>query len=128
MQYLLLDKSSRQVAIQAVLTAPDGYVCEVKSATRTTEQNKLLWAILRDVSSQVIWHGRKLTCEEWKDIFTATLKQQESIPGIDGGFVILGRSTRNMTKNEIADLIELIYAFGSMQEVKWKEPQVLKIE
>lgn len=89
---------------------------------RTLDQNAKLWPMLTDVSRQVEWHGETLTHEEWKDVFTAALKKQKAIPGIDGGFVVLGAHTSRMDKHEFVDLIELIYAFGAEQGVAWSEP------
>lgn len=89
---------------------------------RTVDQNRLLWAVLTDVSRQVEWHGQRLTKENWKDIFTAALKRQQVVPGIDGGFVVLGTSTSRMSKQEFSELIELIYAFGAEHGVEWSEP------
>ena len=89
---------------------------------RTLDQNALLWVVLTDISRQVEWHGQKLTKENWKDIFTAALKQQQVVPGIDGGFVVLGTSTSRMTKQEFSELVELAYAFGTEQGVEWSEP------
>lgn len=103
------------------MTAPDGYVCTISEDKRTLMQNAKLWPMLYDVSSQVDWYGEKLTAEEWKDVFTAALKKQKVVPGIDGGFVVCGQSTSKMGKKEFADLIEIIYAFGSDKGVKWSE-------
>lgn len=89
---------------------------------RSLDQNALLWAVLTDVSRQVEWHGHRLTKENWKDIFTAALKRQQVVPGIDGGFVVLGTSTSRMSKQEFSELIELIYAFGAEHGVEWSEP------
>lgn len=74
---------------------------------------------MTDLSRQVIWHGQKLTKEEYKDLLTAGLKKQKAVPGIDGGFVMIGASTSNMTKEEMSDLIALAHAFGDEREVKW---------
>ena len=96
-------------------------VC-IQEMTRTLEQNARMWATLTDISEQVVWHGLKLTPEEWKHVFTATLKGQKTVPNLDGtGFVILGQSTRTMSKKEFSNLLELAYAFGAEQGVKWSE-------
>lgn len=87
--------------------------------TRSIEQNKRMWAMLRDVSQQVVWHGQKLADTEWKDIFTAALKRQKVVPGIDGGFVVLGTSTRSMTVADMGGLMELMEAFGAEQGVRF---------
>lgn len=95
---------------------------------RSDSQNRLLWAILRDVSEQVVWYGKKLSSDDWKQVFTAGLKRQTAVPGIDGGFVMLGSSTSRMNKREFSDLVELIYAFGSDQQVAWSDPALRAYE
>lgn len=98
------------------------FVVEVKPLTRTLEQNAKLWATLTDVSEQVNWHGQKLTPEDWKHVFSAALNQQRVVPNIDStGFVVLGQSTSKMTVRQMADMIELINAFGAEHGVKFKD-------
>lgn len=98
------------------------FVVEVKPLTRTLEQNAKLWAVLADVSEQVNWHGQKLTPEDWKHVFSAALNQQRVVPNIDStGFVVLGQSTSKMTVRQMADMIELINAFGAERNVNFKE-------
>ncbi|WP_334320390.1 recombination protein NinB [Gilliamella apicola] len=97
-------------------------VVSIQEMTRTLEQNARMWATLTDISEQVVWHGLKLTPEEWKHVFTATLNGQKTVPNIDGtGFIILGQSTRVMSKKELSNLLELAYAFGAERDVKWSE-------
>lgn len=107
--------------IEAIRRAPEGFVVEIKEPTRNLEQNAKLWAMLSEVA-HLDWHGNKLTPEEWKDVFTAALKRQKVVPGIDGGFVVLGTRTSRMGKREFAELIELIYAFGAQNGVVFKDP------
>jgi hypothetical protein len=78
--------------------------------------------MLTDVSRQVEWYGQQLAPEDWKHVFSASLKQQRAVPGLDGGFVVLGQSTSRMTIREMSDLIELMLAFGSERGVKWSDP------
>ncbi len=87
--------------------------------TRSWLQNRRMWAMLRDVSQQVDWHGQRLHDSEWKDVFTAALKRQKVVPGIDGGFVVLGSSTSRMTVAEMGELMELMEAFGAQQGVRF---------
>lgn len=98
------------------------FVVEVKPLTRTLEQNAKLWAMLTDVSEQVNWHGQRLTPEDWKHVFSAALNQQRVVPNIDStGFVVLGQSTSKMTVRQMADMIELINAFGAEHGVRFKD-------
>ena len=119
--FILAHQLAKKNASNAVLEAPEGYVVTIRKPTRTILQNNRLWALLTDVSKQVDWYGKKLTPEEWKDVFTAALKKQDVVPGIDGGFVVLGRSTSNMNKSEMVELQELISAFGSDKNIKWSD-------
>ena len=96
-------------------------VLEIKRETRTLEQNAKLWPMLTDVSRQVNWYGRNLSEQNWKDIFTAALKGSDTVPGIDGGFVVLGLHTSSLNKKAFSNLIELIYAFGAEKGVEWSE-------
>lgn len=119
--FFLVHQQARQNALRCVSQAPEGYVVEVKPKTRTLEQNARMWAMLGDVSRQVEWYGKKLTPENWKDIFSAALKKQEVVPGIDGGFVVMGQSTSKMTIKEMTDLQELMGAFCADKGVEWSE-------
>ena len=76
-----------------------------------------MWALLRVISARVVWYGQHLTAEEWKDVFTAGLKKQRVVPGLDGGFVILGARTSEFSKDEMAQMQELIEAFAVERDV-----------
>jgi hypothetical protein len=108
--------------MQAICDAKDGAVVEIRPDTRSLGQNARLWSMLTDVSRQVDWYGEKLSPECWKTMFTASLRKQKSVPGIDGGFVVLGDRTSRMTKAEFSDLMELISAFGAERGVEFNEP------
>jgi hypothetical protein len=96
---------------------------EIRPARRSTEQNSKLWAMLNEVATQVEWYGQHLSPEEWKHVFTASLKKQRVVPGIDGGFVVLGLSTSRMSKAELSELIELILAFGAERGVDFQDSE-----
>ena len=87
---------------------------------RSLEQNRMMWANLEDIAQQVVWYGVKLTKDEWKDVLTAALKKQKVVPGIEGGFVVIGARTSTMNVAEMTELIELSTAFGTQQGVKFR--------
>lgn len=100
-----------------------GWVVKISPPTRSLEQNARLWAQLGDIASQVEWYGKRLTPEDWKHVFTASLRKLAVVPNLDGtGFVALGLSTSRMTKRELGDLIDLMTAFGNEHGVRWTEP------
>jgi hypothetical protein len=105
------------------LIAGHRFELEIRPERRSTEQNAKLWAMLGEVSKQVDWYSQRLTPEEWKHVFSASLKKQRVVPGLDGGFVVLGLSTSRMSKAELSELIELIMAFGAERGVEFREPE-----
>lgn len=119
--FVFAHQQARDLAAHLCRNAPAGYVCTIQEPSRSLDQNAKLWALLTDVSQQVDWYGQKLTQEEWKDVFSASLKKQKVVPGIDGGFVVCGQRTSKMGKKEFGDLIELIYAFGVTHDVQWSD-------
>ena len=117
----VLSETSRRHAMTALVNAPDGMEVIIQQRKRTLPQNDKLHAVLRDISEQVVWYGEKLSVDEWKIILSASWKKQSVKRGIDGGFVVMGVSTSGMNKAELSELVELAYAFGSEQGVKFSE-------
>lgn len=103
--------------------APVGTRVEFKASKRTLPQNDRMWAMLTDIATQLPWHGIKLSPDDWKLIFLDALKREvRAVPSIDGtGFVNLGRSSSDLSKEEMSDLMELMTAFGSEHGVKFNE-------
>lgn len=97
---------------------------EIRPEKRSDAQNRRLWAMLADISAQVEWHGKKLGAEDWKAVFTASLRSMNVVPNLDNtGFVVLGQSTSRMTKAEMCELQELMEAFGAEKAVKFRAPE-----
>jgi hypothetical protein len=119
--FFLVHQEARRRAMAALADAPEGMRVTIEPKPRTLDQNSLLWVLLGEISRQVEWHGQKLTDHEWKDMATAALKRQKVVPGIEGGFVVLGSSTSRMSKTELSELIEFLYAFGAEHEVEFHE-------
>jgi hypothetical protein len=116
--------SDRQKAVRWAMIAPQGTRLEFKKPKRTLPQNDRLWAMLTDVATQLPWHGVKLTPDDWKLVFLEALKRElRMVPNIDGtGFVNLGRSSSDLSKEEMSDLFELIHSFGARHGVVFHDP------
>lgn len=122
MKYVLTPHNRHRIHAE-ITQAPDGWIVDIREPTRSLQANAAMWAALSDVADQVVWYGRKLTAEEFKHVFTAALSKQDVVPGIDGGFVVLGLSTSKMTIREMSDLIEIIHAFGAENGVRFSAPE-----
>ena len=102
---------------------PNGWRVTFDEPKRSNGQNRRMWSSLGDVSRQVDWYGERLVDEDWKNMLTASLRKSKVVPGLDAGTLIpLGLSTKKMSKRELSDLQELIYAFGSERGVVWTDP------
>lgn len=110
---------ARSRAASLIMRAPSGTRCEFKASKRSLPQNDRMWAMLTDIARQVPWHGLTLKPDDWKLIFLDGLKRElRAVPNLDGtGFVNIGRSSSDLTKQEMTDLIELIFAFGAQHGV-----------
>jgi len=96
-------------------------VVVIRDEKRPDVCNRKMWAMLKDVSNQVIWYGKKLSVEDWKCLFSASLEKQRAEPGLDGGFVVMAVSTRKQSQKWFSDLFELMHAFGAEHDVRWTE-------
>lgn len=116
--------ADRQRVLALAAKVPTGTRVEFKAAKRTLPQNDRMWAMLSDIARQVEWHGNRLRADEWKTIFMAALKRElRLVPGIDGGMVNLSNSTRDLSKGEMSDLMELIAAFGAERGVAFGDSE-----
>lgn len=108
---------------KSMLMAGNRLTLELKPEKRSDAQNRRLWAMLGEIAHQVEWYGQKLTAEEWKHVFSAALAKQKVVPGLDGGFVVLGQSTSKMTKAEMSDMQTLMEAFGAERGVMFSDSE-----
>jgi hypothetical protein len=107
--------ADRVRAARYVAQVPFGSRVEFKAVRRSLPQNDFMWSMLTDIARELPWHGIKLTPNDWKLVFLDALKREvRTVPNLDGnGFVNLGRSSSDLSKQEMTDLIELIRAFGA---------------
>ena len=121
---VLHNDAMRAKAIDWIRRAPRETRVTFQGPKRSLDQNSRLWACLTDVSTQLLWHGQRLSPDDWKIVFLSSLKQEMRIvPNIHGdGFVQLGRSSSDLSKDEMGDLMTIIEAFAARYGVKMKEP------
>ena len=107
-----------------VAKAPQGTRLEFKAPKRSIDQNSRMWAMLTEIAAQVKWHGVTLKADDFKLIFLDALKKElRVVPNLAGdGMVNLGRSSSDLSKEEMADLLTLIEAWGVIHGVKFNDP------
>lgn len=116
---------ARSRAASLIMRAPAGTRCEFKASKRSLPQNDRMWAMLTDIARQLPWHGLTLKPDDWKLIFLDGLKRElRAVPNLDGtGFVNIGRSSSDLTKQEMTDLMTIIEEFGTRHGVRFHDSQ-----
>ena len=114
---ILGSKSSREKVCAWAMSAPPKTVVQFKAPGRTIPQNDRLHAIISKVAQAVEWNGKKRDVEAWKDIFTAALLSAthdlDVVPGINGGFVLLGLHTSSLSVEQCGNLMMLVEKFAA---------------
>jgi len=123
---ILTNAHTRQTAKAWIDKAPDLTRVEFKQNKRTLPQNDRMWAMLTDVARQAEWAGKKRSTKVWKDLFSAAVLSAsnglEVVPGLDGGIMLIGLRTSEMTVQEMADLITYMEAWGAENGVTFSDP------
>ncbi len=121
---ILSNEAARAQALRWLTIAPDGTRLEFKAPRRSLDQNSLMWSRLTKIAQQVEWYGQKLSAEDWKDVFSASLRKARVVPGIDqGSYVPLGMRTSDMTKEEMGNLLDLVDAFAAERGVMFRDTE-----
>jgi hypothetical protein len=124
-EIIIHGSADRERASRLIAAVPAGTRVAFRGSRRSLDQNAKMWAMLTEVSRQLEWHGQKLRPDDWKLIFLDALDREvRTVPSISGeGVVSLGKSTSDLSKNEMAELIELIYALGAEHSVTFFDPE-----
>lgn len=119
---ILRGSSQRDLACQMIRNAPVDAVVNIREATRTTDQNSKMWAMLSDVS-RARPEGRAHTSEVWKNLFMHACGHAVQFEmGLDGQPFPTGFRSSRLTVRQMSDLITFIYAWGDARGVRWSEP------
>lgn len=118
---ILAGESQRQLAKKLIDVAPHGAVVNVREATRNTDQNSKLWAVLSDIS-RAKPEGRMMGPELWKAVFMQACGHEvQFLNGLDGLPFPAGFRSSRLTVRQMADLITFIAAYGDQHGVRWSE-------
>jgi hypothetical protein len=83
----------------------------------TEQQRKILNAACGDLAEQVKWYGFRLSKDDWRHFIAGTVLGWRMLPGIDRGegapgFVMLGGSSLDLSKEKCSDAISLVFSIG----------------
>lgn len=109
----------RDLAKTMIDRAPDNAVVTIKEASRTPDQNALMWTLLTEVSRQEP-QGRRLTPDDWKALFMhACGYEVQFLQGLDGRPFPQGFRSSHLSKEQMGQLIDFIQAYAAEQGVRF---------
>jgi len=117
---VILSPHNRDVAKQMVDNAPDGYVLEVRPPKRSLDSNRYYWAVLGDISEQMVV-GKAYEPSIWhvyfKQLFLPDLMQE--LP--DGSLSIVPPSSTKLTQKEFSEYLEKVVKWALEHDVRFSE-------
>lgn len=100
----------------------------------TDAQRRLLNAICDDLARSIVWYGFRLSKDDWRRLICATKIGARMVPGIntgegEPGFVVLSKSSLELSKDQAADAITTLLELGdnpsgqglTCEPVKWSK-------
>jgi hypothetical protein len=128
----LRSKAEREQAIQWIQKAPTGSRVEFKGPCRSLDQNSRFWAMLTDVAVQGRINDRRFNTEQWKLMFIHAYAEERGVeikylPALNrAGMVPCGRSSSDLSVQEMSELMEYISAWGAENGIKFHDQEELE--
>jgi hypothetical protein len=120
---ILHGQRERATAKELIDRAPPSAVVTVKQASRSTDQNAKLWAMLSDLS-RAKPEGRTHTPEVWKALVMHACGHAVQFEiGLNGQPFPTGFRSSRLSVGEMADLITWIIQYGDEHGVEWTTPR-----
>lgn len=138
--FFLVHDMARGRAVEAVRTAPEGYVVRIEPPKKSRDQEEKYHAMFSDVARCCDFNGMKLPAESWKRLLVEAfvqVKREEArgtgqpdpfprgrvLPSLDGLRIVqVEVLTRTFKKREASEFIEFLLAWGAERDVHWTNP------
>ncbi|MFY8163939.1 MAG: recombination protein NinB [Brevundimonas sp.] len=122
----LSSASSREATIDLIRKARSWSRVTISGPLRTKPQNAKIRVMLDQIATQAKWQGRVLEPAEWKDLFTSAVliagaEAGDVIQGLEGGIVVLGRRTSELSVGEACDLITYLTKWAEENGVVFRD-------
>jgi len=120
---MILTSQNRDIAKQIVETAEDGMILELRKPKRSLEQNRYYWAVLTDISEQVV-PGKAYEPSVWHEYLRALFLPERIVELPDGSVKMVEASTSELRINEFTEYLEKVIKWSAEHEVKLSEEAV----
>ncbi len=117
---MILSKHNRNLAREMVDNAPDGHILEVRPPKRSLDSNRYYWAVLGDISEQVV-PGKSYEPSIWHEYLRALFLPERMVELPDGSIKMLEPSTSELNQATFSEYTEKVIKWALEHDVRFSD-------
>ena len=117
---MILSPHNRNLAREMVDNAPDGHILEVRPPKRSLDSNRYYWAVLGDISEQVV-PGRSYEPSVYHEYFRTLFLPERMVELPDGSLKMLEPSTSELNQSSFSEYVEKGVMWALQNDVKFSD-------
>ncbi len=117
---MILSQHNRNLAREIVDNAPDGHILEVRPPKRSLDSNRYYWAVLGDISEQVV-PGKAYEPSIWHEYLRALFLPERMVELPDGSLKMLEPSTSELNQSSFSEYVEKVVMWALQNDVKFSD-------
>ena len=100
--------------------APDGHILEVRPPKRSLDSNRYYWAVLGDISEQVV-PGKAYEPSIWHEYLRALFLPERMVELPDGSIKMLEPSTSELNQATFSEYTEKVIKWALEHDVRFSD-------
>ena len=117
---MILSPHNRNLAREMVDNAPDGHIIEVRPPKRSLDSNRYYWAVLGDISEQVV-PGKAYEPSIWHEYLRALFLPERMVELPDGSIKMLEPSTSELNQATFSEYTEKVIKWALEHDVRFSD-------
>ena len=117
---MILSPHNRNLAREMVDNAPDGHILEVRPPKRSLDSNRYYWAVLGDISEQMV-PGRFYEPSVYHEYFRTLFLPERMVELPDGSLKMLEPSTSELNQSSFSEYVEKVVMWALQNDVKFSD-------
>jgi len=117
---VILSPHNRNVAREMVDNAPNGHILEVRPPKRSLDSNRYYWAVLGDISEQVV-PGKAYEPSIWHEYLRALFLPERMVELPDGSIKMLEPSTSELNQATFSEYTEKVVKWALEHDVRFSD-------
>ena len=117
---MILSQHNRNLAREMVDNAPDGHILEVRPPKRSLDSNRYYWAVLGDISEQVV-PNKAYEPSIWHEYLRALFLPERMVELPDGSIKMLEPSTSELNQATFSEYTEKVIKWALEHDVRFSD-------